>query len=320
MHPGQYTVLNSPRNEVVERAILDLEYHEKFLRALGTDKKSKIVLHLGGVYGDKKSAIESFVANYNKLSQKIADRLILENDDRSYNINDILEVSEKLDIPVVYDNLHNKVNKADEKDALYWIEKCSLTWKDDDGRQKIHYSQQNRQRQPGAHTNTVMIDEFMVFYERIRDLQLDVMLEVKDKNISAVKCLNCIDPGRGQGMLQRDWGRYKYAVMEKSQADYRKISGLFSEEEYPAVEFYRIAERSLASDRSLGDEENTAMHVWGYFKNETTKDEYGKFFKLLNELNMEEKTINRLKRFLYSLAQKHDREYLLDSYYFIHLI
>ena len=51
MHPGQYTVINSPRAEVVERAVLDLEYHDKLLQALGADYTSKIILHIGGEIG-----------------------------------------------------------------------------------------------------------------------------------------------------------------------------------------------------------------------------------------------------------------------------
>ena len=48
MHPGQYTILNSPRASVVERAVEDLRFHADFLDAVGADPTAKIVLHLGG--------------------------------------------------------------------------------------------------------------------------------------------------------------------------------------------------------------------------------------------------------------------------------
>ena len=41
MHPGQYTVLNSPDADVVERAKLDLAYHAAFLDALGMDASGR---------------------------------------------------------------------------------------------------------------------------------------------------------------------------------------------------------------------------------------------------------------------------------------
>lgn len=55
MHPGQYTVLNSPNIEVVDRAIDDLNYHTKVLDSIGVGSEHKIVLHIGGVYNDKKA-------------------------------------------------------------------------------------------------------------------------------------------------------------------------------------------------------------------------------------------------------------------------
>ena len=66
MHPGQYTVLNSPNPEVVERAILDLDYHTKLLSSLGGGQENKMILHIGGGYGDKSQAIERFALSYNK--------------------------------------------------------------------------------------------------------------------------------------------------------------------------------------------------------------------------------------------------------------
>lgn len=71
MHPGQYTVLNSTSEDVVKRAMTDLNYHNKVLDCLGVNEESKIVLHIGGVYNDKKSAIKRFIDNYALLENGI---------------------------------------------------------------------------------------------------------------------------------------------------------------------------------------------------------------------------------------------------------
>ena len=53
MHPGQYTVLNSIREDTVQRAMEDLEYHANVLRRVVVRSEHKIILHVGGLYEDK---------------------------------------------------------------------------------------------------------------------------------------------------------------------------------------------------------------------------------------------------------------------------
>ncbi|MDD3571637.1 MAG: hypothetical protein PHP07_01640, partial [Eubacteriales bacterium] len=52
MHPGQYTVLNALDPEVAKSAVLDLDYHCQVLDAMGLGPEHKLILHLGGAYGD----------------------------------------------------------------------------------------------------------------------------------------------------------------------------------------------------------------------------------------------------------------------------
>ena len=191
MHPGQYTVLNSPKQGVAKRAIEDLNYHARVLDSLGMGAQHKIVLHIGGIYSDKKQAIKRFVANYYHLEDSVKKRLVLENDDKSYNICDVLEIGAILNVPVVFDNLHNEINYCDkQKNNFYWISECKKTWKEKDGKQKIHYSQQAPMKKAGSHSNTIRLNEFMDFYENLESKDIDIMLEVKDKNLSAIKCIN----------------------------------------------------------------------------------------------------------------------------------
>lgn len=229
MHPGQYTVLNSPYGDVAERAILDLDYHGRVLDCLGGGREAKIVLHIGGVYKDKGAAMARFISNYVQLSDSVKDRLVIENDDTSYNIHDVLEIGSCLDIPVVFDNLHHQVNPPDsDRPMAYWIDKCSPTWDQRNETQKIHYSQQDYQRKKGAHSTTIRISEFMDFYLALPREDIDIMLEVKDKNLSAIKCINCTSADKKIKELEEEWSRYKYSVLGKSAAHYNEIRQLGS--------------------------------------------------------------------------------------------
>lgn len=202
MHPGQYTVLNSPDDIVVKRAICDLEYHARFLDSLETSSEHKIILHIGGVYQDKDKSMERFITNYTGISNAIKKRLVIENDDRSYNIKEVLTIGKRLNIPVVFDNLHNQVNPAGvELQEQYWIMECRTTWSRKDGPQKIHYSQQNPMKKAGSHSDSIELDEFTEFYSKLESKDLDIMLEVKDKNLSAMRCIHQIHSSNGKTYL-----------------------------------------------------------------------------------------------------------------------
>ncbi|MEA4988119.1 MAG: UV DNA damage repair endonuclease UvsE [Anaerovorax sp.] len=193
MHPGQYTVLNTPKKEVLENSIADLRYHWQFLKSLGVNDTHKIIIHIGGMYGDKNHAMKRFICHFGLLDKELKQRIVIENDDKSYNINDVLEIGSHLSIPVVYDNLHNYVNPYNKNKADNdWINECEKTWKVKDGLQKIHYSQQEPFKKPGSHSNHIDMNEFIRFYEILERDNIDIMLEVKDKNLSAIQCINYI--------------------------------------------------------------------------------------------------------------------------------
>ncbi|UYZ34470.1 UV DNA damage repair endonuclease UvsE [Clostridium beijerinckii] len=319
MHPGQYTVLNSPNDDVVKRAIEDLNYHVKVLDNFGVGANHKIILHIGGVYNDKEQAINRFADNYKRLNDQVKERLVIENDDKSYNINDVLKIGNEINIPVVFDNLHNDINCYDrEKSDSYWISECNKTWKEKDGRQKIHYSQQDPLKKAGSHSNTIKISKFIEFYESLKGQDIDIMLEVKDKNLSAVKCINSIDENSKIKKLEEEWGRYKYKVLENSPSNYLEIRKLLKDKtQYPSVEFYNYIEDAMEEEITIGNSINTALHVWGYFKNLADDKEKMNFLKSIEDYKNGKVSIKLIKNKLFKMAVKYNESYLLNSYYFL---
>ncbi|WP_236896084.1 UV DNA damage repair endonuclease UvsE [Clostridium beijerinckii] len=319
MHPGQYTVLNSPNDDVVKRAIEDLNYHVKVLDNLRVGENHKIILHIGGVYNDKEQAIKRFADNYERLNDQVKERLVIENDDKSYNINEVLKIGNELNIPVVFDNLHNKINCYDrEKSDSYWISECNKTWKEKDGRQKIHYSQQDTLKKAGSHSNTIKINKFIEFYESVKGKDIDIMLEVKDKNFSAVKCINSIAENTKIKKLEEEWGRYKYKVLENSPSNYLEIRKLLKDKtQYPVVKFYNYIEDAMEEEITIGNSINTALHVWGYFKNLADDKEKMSFLKSIEDYKNGKVSIKSIKNKLFKMAVKYNESYLLNSYYFL---
>lgn len=313
MHPGQYSVLNSPKEEVVQRAIDDLSYHALVLDSLETDYTSKIVLHIGGVYGDKKEAIKRFIDNFNRLPISVKRRLIIENDDRNYNIEEVLEISNEISIPVVFDNLHHFINPPETILAdKEWIKKCKQTWKSEDGVQKIHYSEQDKTKQAGSHSFTIDHLLFTEWYNNLDQKDIDIMLEVKDKNISAIKIRNCLNPKNEY--IKKEWEKYKFKVLEHDPKIYEAINFLIEEnKEFEAKGFYSLIDESLKQDLTLNNQIRVINEVWSSL----SKDEdINKFLKRLEKVKNGSLSVKSIKTYLYNTALKEENFDLISSYYF----
>ena len=320
MHPGQYTVLNSPKAEVIAHALADLGYHAEFLQALGTDTSSKIILHLGGVYNNRESALERLAEHIQALPGFVRDRLALENDERNYTIQHVVDICERFSLPAVFDVLHHELNPPFRKETMYWLDRAAATWSPESGRPKIHYSQQAADSRPGAHSPSIGMRDFLAFHRSLGNRDLDVMLEVKDKNLSAVKCANLTASGlpakRLLKKLTDEWARYKYLVLERDAAAYQAIRDLFRAGTPDAETFYALIEKALAQKSSAGQSANAAQHVWGYLDGFATELEKRRVLEDVGMIAENPAALPRLKRRLLALARKHDVAYLLNSLYF----
>lgn len=318
MHPGQYTVLNSPRSEVVEAAIRDLTYHTAFMDAMGLGREHKVVLHVGGGYGNHREAMERFARHGEGLSPQIKNRLVLENDERIFNIEEVLELSEIVKLPVVFDILHHQANPTAPGGAVEtWIKAAGKTWGPLDGPPKLHYSQQDSSKKTGAHSVTISLDDFFHFIEMVKPYDPDIMLEVKDKNLSAIKCINALADDKKINRLEQEWGRYKYNVLEHAPNGYNQIRHLLKEKTaYPVREFYGTIEASLGTPVAAGNARNAAEHVWGYFKSQAEPLEKAKFERLLSGIETGTRGAYAVKAFLLKLQEKYENEYLKQSLYF----
>jgi UV DNA damage endonuclease len=188
MHPGQYSVLNSPDENIVENAVRDIEYHAEVLGLISPDT-GRIVIHVGGVYGDKVSAKQRFIENFSKLSKNAQKMLILENDDKSYNIADVLDICSVLKIPAVFDILHHDCNTADG-DLSGLLKRVVETW--GESVPKFHIS--SRKGEKGCpHTDYIVPSDFLRFKKIIDSLpfdkEYDIMIEAKLKDKAVLKIM-----------------------------------------------------------------------------------------------------------------------------------
>ena len=191
MHPGQYTVLNSPDALVVERSKKELLYHQQVLDALGIDASAKIQIHIGGVYDDKPAGMIRFIDVYNSLEEETRKRLVIENDDLRYTLHDCMNVYEKTGIPVLFDIFHHELNSSGESIGNAF-NVFTRTWNKEDGIPMIDYSSGDEAGKRIKHAGSIDIDLFQRLLKQTAKFDFDIMLEIKDKEQSALKAVKAV--------------------------------------------------------------------------------------------------------------------------------
>ncbi|HTY45006.1 MAG TPA: UV DNA damage repair endonuclease UvsE [Patescibacteria group bacterium] len=198
MHPDQFIVLNSPDEGVLRRSIAELEYQACVLDLMGLDGSAKIQLHVGGVYGDKAGAMARFIRRWRGLSRSLRRRLVIENDEKNYGIDDCLFISRKTGAPVLFDAFHYRLYGGLGDLALVMAD-IQKTWGAKDGLPMVDYSSQKKGARPGAHAQSIDRKDFLRFLEATRPFDFDMMLEIKDKERSALMALKLIHKNRCPG-------------------------------------------------------------------------------------------------------------------------
>jgi UV DNA damage endonuclease len=155
------------------------------------NKTAKIQLHVGGAYGNKKESLIRFVENFKKLDNKIKKRLVVENDDKIFSFEDCLFLYDKIKIPLLFDVFHHGSLKKEEP-LKNILEKQNKTWNTYDGIPMLDYSSQKPGFQSGSHAETIDLKDFKKFLKQSNSYDFDIMLEIKDKENSALKALEIV--------------------------------------------------------------------------------------------------------------------------------
>ncbi len=197
-HPNQFTLFTSDREHVTENAVEDMKYHYQMLEAMGIEKDSVINIHIGGTYGDKETTVERFHKNIKKLPAEIKDIMTLENDDKTYNVEETLAVCKKEDIPMVLDIHHHEANLTTEKIEEY-IPDIFDTWKRRNMVPKVHISSPKTDKAFRSHSDFVDLHFISEFVQVLRkfDVDVDFMIEAKSKDFAMFDLIEGLSSIRG---------------------------------------------------------------------------------------------------------------------------
>lgn len=201
-HPGQYTVINGPEPGLRDRSLAELESHAALLDALGCRPDATVVVHVGGLYGDRASALDRWCEAWELLSDGAKARIGLENDERLFGVGDVLEVSRRTGVRVVYDHHHARINPTPALPPRDAIAAAFATWPAG-VRPKVHLSSPRaavhwvRRPVPGTrrardvavlpdlapHADLVSPFDFVELMSLV-PAPVDVMLEAKAKDLA----------------------------------------------------------------------------------------------------------------------------------------
>jgi len=182
MHPSQMCCINSPKQDVVNNSIKDLMYHYDILNTMVlTD--FNIIIHVGGVYGSKPEAMKRFVNVFNNLPFDLRNHILLENDDKSYTISDIMEIHKETGVRLVADFHHHVCNNnGTELDLEAIFATCGV------GKvPKIHVSSPKSIKEFRSHSDMIDFSYCRDFFDKYKGLEFDVMIEAKDKDLAVGK-------------------------------------------------------------------------------------------------------------------------------------
>jgi UV DNA damage endonuclease len=191
-HPGQFNVLGSTNKATVNNTVSELNYQAEMFDRMGMGNDSVMVIHGGGLSGNKRAAKQRWVDNFALLSRSAQERLVLENCEKCYSVKDCIDISymvcEKygFHVPVVVDSHHydcyNILHPDNQFTEIDKYMPCVLeTWHSREIRPKVHISEQGSGK-VGHHSDYVeVIPQYFLDISSVYGTGFDIMIEAKMK-------------------------------------------------------------------------------------------------------------------------------------------
>lgn len=178
-HPDQFVVPGSANAAVVESSLRELEYQAEVAELVGAEQ---LTIHGGGAQGGKQASLDRLVTHLAYLSPRARSRVVLENDDRVYTVEDLLPICERAGVPLVYDVHHHRCN-PDRLDVATATELAAATWR---GREPwVHVSSPLhgwRGGDPRPHADFIRTSDYPAYWLG-RRLTVDVEAKAKERAV-----------------------------------------------------------------------------------------------------------------------------------------
>lgn len=188
-HPGQFVIINSDTDRIIQNSIRELSYHAWVFDKMGLPQTP---FHAINIHGGKRGKLEKLIEVTNSLPDNIRKRLTFENDERCYNVKQLLQVHEKTGVPVVLDTHHYTFNCNDLVFSDAFAQSIQ-TWGNTKPLQHISNTEVGMENssfsQKRAHSTYIRyVPELQL--EAARADTVDIDVEAKMKNFALLKMRN----------------------------------------------------------------------------------------------------------------------------------
>ena len=191
-HPGPFNVLGSPNENVVDKAIKELNSHSEIFDLMGFINPSpynKINIHVGGTYGgDFEGTAKRWCEAFRRLDSNCQKRLTLENDDKAsmWRVKEIYErIYKVVGVPIVFDYHHHRfcTGGQTEEEAL---KLAASTWPKGI-KPVVHVSESRAIEYDDSSIRPQAHSDFVLNPVENYGQEHDIMLECKKKELGLFK-------------------------------------------------------------------------------------------------------------------------------------
>lgn len=186
VHADEFCILNSINDNVVLNSIKILNKLKITMDMF--DVPYNIIIHIGSKTNGIKESIKRFKNSFDLLNEELKNKILIENDDKNFNVYQTLKLCEDLNIPMCLDIHHHYCNKCTNNISNYLL-RILNTFKN--RVPKMHYSSPKSKKEFRTHNEYINSEEFILFLKLLKEYNkdVDIMLEAKGKDLALVKLI-----------------------------------------------------------------------------------------------------------------------------------
>ncbi len=197
-HAPAHVLLNSPDPQRLQQSMAELSGMTAILDGMDLGPEAVIVVHVGGHYHDRAGALAAFVQGFSALPAGVQRRLVLEHDDRRFDVLDALWIHQRTGVRLIFDYLHHQLYNPHAVPAPDALAICLATWPPEQT-PKIHFSTpatemvRDRRGRPhpprlNRHSHYINPFDFIAFLRGLPSVRdFDILLEAKARDLALLQ-------------------------------------------------------------------------------------------------------------------------------------